>query len=86
MVEFRSLDKKQSTSCAKNLKNKSEHIRDIAWLIAVRRLPVRILVRWCCYLKTTKCLMPGWEEDENLEQFLLNCYRSREIWGGKNRF
>ncbi|KAL6465822.1 hypothetical protein MHYP_G00259550 [Metynnis hypsauchen] len=58
-----------------------EKLRDTSWLIAVRRLPVRAVVRSSCFVKTTLCPMPDCKEEETLEHFLLDCYRSREVWG-----
>ncbi|KAL6466325.1 hypothetical protein MHYP_G00264580 [Metynnis hypsauchen] len=53
-----------------------EKLRDTSSLIAVRRLPVRAVVRWSCFVKTTLCPMPDCKEEETLEHFLLDCYRS----------
>ncbi|KAL6465685.1 hypothetical protein MHYP_G00258180 [Metynnis hypsauchen] len=53
-----------------------EKLRDTSWLIAVRRLPVRAVVRWSCFVKTTLCPMPDCKEEETLEHFLLDCYCS----------
>lgn len=79
-MTFRNLEKDQNTEGLKNLQNKIlfEHLRDTAWLVAIRRLPVRALVKWSCFIKTSKCPMPNYDEEETLEHFLLECYCSKE--------
>lgn len=46
-VAFINLDKNQNTDWLKNLQNKiiSKHLRDTTWLVTVRRLPVRAVVK-----------------------------------------
>lgn len=81
-VTYRNLEGDQNKECLQNLQNKilSEHMRDITWLVAVRRLAVRAVVKWSCFVKTSKCPMPKCDEEETLEHFLLECYRSKEVW------
>ena len=50
------------------------------WLVSVRRLAVRAVVKWSCFVKTVKCPMENCDEDETIEHLLVDCQRSRFIW------
>ena len=63
-----------------NDKRYSESIRDICWLISVSRLPVRAVVSWSCYVKTTKCPMIYCDEKETQKHLLIDCYRAQQVW------
>lgn len=82
VVIYRNLTQQQSQDCVKYVYCKllSEYMRDISWLVAVRRLPVRTVVSWSCYVTTKKCPMTYCKVDETLEHFLIECPRAIKIW------
>ena len=51
------------------------------WLVSVRRLAVRAVVKWSCFVKTVKCPVSGCDEDETIEHLLVDCQRSKVVWG-----
>lgn len=55
-------------------------LRDIMWLTVNGRLPVRGVVKWSCFVKTTECPMPKCMEKETIGHLLIDCYRSKEVW------
>uniref|UniRef100_A0A3B1KIV4 Reverse transcriptase domain-containing protein n=1 Tax=Astyanax mexicanus TaxID=7994 RepID=A0A3B1KIV4_ASTMX len=67
-INYRDVNINEYQMIINNMKSKilSEKLRDIAWLTSVRRLPVRAVVKWSCYVKTSKCPMPNCESDETL--------------------
>lgn len=44
-----------------------------------RRLPVRGVIRWSCFVTTKKCPMDMCEDGETLDHLLIHCYRTVEI-------
>ena len=50
------------------------------WLVSVRRLAVRTVVKWSCFVKTFKCPVENCDEDETIEHLLMECQRSKYIW------
>ena len=85
---FKNLDDKQQRVFLKNIwkKTLSEKKRDIMWLVSVRRLAVRAVVKWSLYVRTAKCPFVNYcDEDETVEHLLLDCLRSQYVWGEMSR-
>ena len=80
---YKNLNDIQKQVCIKNIlsKNISEKKRDVMWLVSVRRLAVRAVVKWSCFVTTTKCPMPNCDEDETIEHLLVECQRAQYVWG-----
>lgn len=72
------LCKPDGEECIKNLLSTqlSENVIETAWWISVRRLPVRAVVKWSCFVQSTFCPMPNCYDDESLEHILWNCYNT----------
>ena len=79
---YKNLDDNQKQVCLKNIlsKNLPEKKRDVMWLISVRRLAVRAVVKWSCFVTTVKCRAHNRNEDETIEHLLVDCHRSKFIW------
>ena len=79
---YRNLNDDERYMCVKNIQSKdiSETVRDTMWLISVRRLPVRAVVKWSCFVKTVQCPVENCMEPETIEHLLLQCPRSIHIW------
>ena len=80
---YKNLDESQKQVCLRNIngKNLSEKKRDVMWLVSVRRLAVRAVVKWSCFVTTVKCPIVNCNQDETVEHLLVDCYRSRLVWG-----
>ena len=50
------------------------------WLISVRRLAVRTVVKWSCFVTTMKFPMDNCNIDETIEHLLVDCERSKYVW------
>lgn len=74
------LDETESQVFIKNIfsKNLSESKQDMMWLVSVGRLAVRAVVKWSCFVTTTKCPIGDCDEDETIEH--------KDVWGGNGRF
>ena len=83
-ILYRNLSHPECEEVAKRIHSKhlglSEPLRDTMWLVSVRRLPVRAVVCWSCYVTTKQCPMPSCGQDETLEHLLLECDRTKEVW------
>lgn len=86
-IVYRDLSMTESDEVTKKIWGSliSETLRDFMWLVAVRRLPVRAVVIWSCYVTTKKCPMPLCNCDETLEHLLLECSRTKEVWKDMQR-
>ena len=80
---YKYLDDAEKQVCLKNIRSKtiSEKKRDVMWLVSVRRLAVRAVVKWSCFVKTIKCPIHNCDEDESVEHLLVDCHRSQYVWG-----
>ena len=80
---YKNLNDNQKQVCIKNISstNISDKKRDVMWLVSVRRLAVRAVVKWSCFVRTVKCPVSGCDEDESIEHLLVDCQRSRIVWG-----
>lgn len=63
-----------------NSRSVSGNMRDVMWLTMNGRLPVRSVVKWSCFVKTTVCPMPDCDEKETVGHLLADCYRSQKVW------
>ena len=42
---------------------------------------MRAVVKWSCYVTTIKCHIPNCDEEESVEHLLVDCQRSKLVWG-----
>ena len=79
---YKHLDGNQTQLCLKNImmKNLPEKKRDVMWLVSVRTLAVRAVVKWSCFVTTFKCPVVNCDEDETIEHLLVDCPWSKFIW------